>query len=167
MGQPYCPTRPYTVPLSPLSLLTRIETLGRGASKTWHGHAGHVPHVELPLSPFFLSHGHRAPALHLTSLTLPMLAMVEEDGDHRRKTRAQNGIGMPMTSRVCTPQMPLATYRLATSSTPWTTSLRVEHRRVTTNPPDTRATTTRARRRRRRGRNPAADAPDIAAPRPS
>jgi hypothetical protein len=63
-----------------------------------------------------------------------------------------------MASRQYTPWTPLATRRLASSSTPWTPFEQVEHHRTRTKPPDTLSTATRDRRRRRRRRNPAADA---------
>jgi hypothetical protein len=53
-----------------------------------------APSLLLPLNP-----SHHVQYLHLTSLHLPMHATVEEDADHRRKSRAQITQTMPMTSR--------------------------------------------------------------------
>ncbi|KAK1649248.1 hypothetical protein QYE76_067053 [Lolium multiflorum] len=55
------------------------------------------------------------------------------------------------------------TRRATNSRTPWTSSRRLEHRRDTWTPPDTRAAQTRARRRRRRRHDPVNAAADLEA----
>ena len=118
--------------------------------RPWHHHA-EPPPLSLACQPW--------PPRHSTPphcLASPSTALVEDELDRRRNTRAQwwprhaEDVASERRGRA------LDTRCLATSSTPWTTSLRVEHHRTRTKPPDTLSTATRAHRRRRRRRNPAA-----------
>ena len=62
-----------------------------------------MPHTSSsPLPFFFPGHGHLAKPHQHTTLAPPTLAMVEEDDDTGRTTRAQNALTMPMTSRMDT-----------------------------------------------------------------
>ncbi|KAK1628792.1 hypothetical protein QYE76_003107 [Lolium multiflorum] len=62
------------------------KTLGGLAKLAWHGHAGHVP---LPLFSFIPSSAPHVYWLHLASLLQPKQAMVEEELDNHRDSRAQ------------------------------------------------------------------------------
>ncbi|KAK1612679.1 hypothetical protein QYE76_036352 [Lolium multiflorum] len=64
----------------------QVETLGGLAKLAWHGHAGHVP---LPLFSFIPSSAPHVYWLHLASLLQPQQAMVEEELDNHRDSRAQ------------------------------------------------------------------------------
>jgi hypothetical protein len=57
-------------------------------------------HVHSPLFSFLPSHDHRAILRHLTPLHMPTRALVEEEANTRRTTRAQGGQTMPMASHV-------------------------------------------------------------------
>ncbi|KAK1650683.1 hypothetical protein QYE76_068488 [Lolium multiflorum] len=67
-----------------------LVALGERRSKAIHGHAGHAAQPDnLPLSSFTLCPGHRAIDRHRTSLVPPSTALVEEELDNARTTRAQ------------------------------------------------------------------------------
>jgi hypothetical protein len=117
----------------------------------------------LPLSSFLHSSGPGAQARHHASLHHPSPSSVEVNDDSRRTTRAQNGIGMPRTSRACPPQTSLDTRRTATSRRSWTLPLLVEPQHTTSGALDTRATTNLARRRWRRRQDPVNAAADTEA----
>jgi hypothetical protein len=122
-----------------------------------HDHAGHAAP---PLPSFLLSTIPSAQARHHASLHHPSPSSVEENDDSRRTKRAQNGIGMPRTSRACSQPTSPGTRRLAAARLPWTPSLRVEHRRRRANPPDTVPCPRAACRRRRRRHFPVDAATD-------
>ncbi|KAK1648199.1 hypothetical protein QYE76_066004 [Lolium multiflorum] len=92
-----------------------------------------------PLSSFTPSLDPAVQERHHTSLHHPSIASVEVNDDSRRNARVQNGIAMPWTSHMRAPRAPQVTRRLA-AALPLGLQQRVEHRRATSDPPDTLTT---------------------------